>query len=104
MAKKKETEKEVETPIVVKEEVVEEQDIKVESPMNLKTELPLVVKLPKDASKAQIEFAKTLNVYAYKNPAKWEVKKERLIKKLRSLKDAPDPIEGNLKYGTTLSV
>lgn len=49
------------------------------SPLDLRpTVLPLVVKLPEDASKAQIEYAKVLNAYAYQNPAKFEAK--RMIK------------------------
>ncbi len=61
------------------------------------SELPLVVKLPADASQAQIAYAKGLNAYAYQNPTKWEQKKEKLIEKLKSLKNAPDPVESNLK-------
>ena len=56
-------------------------------------ELPLIVVLPKDASKAQIERAKILNAYAYAQPKGWEQKKERLLKELEALKDAPDPVE-----------
>jgi len=61
------------------------------------SELPLVVTLPANASLAQIEYAKGLNAYAYQNPAKWEQKKDKLIEKLKSLKNAPDPVESNLK-------
>lgn len=64
-------------------------------------ELPLVVELPKDASKAQIAFAKTINTYAYANRDKWLEKQDVLIAKLKSLKNAPDPIEGNLKINGT---
>lgn len=72
--------------------------IEVNDPLDLRpTELPLIVKLPEGASKAQQEFAKVLNAYAYQNPQKWAVKKDELIKKLESLENAPDPIEGNLK-------
>lgn len=82
-----------------KEEFIDDdQGIEVGSPLDLRpTELPLVVKLPEDASEAQIAFAKTLNGYAYKNPVKFEAKKEAIIEKLKSLKNAPAPAEGNLK-------
>lgn len=60
-------------------------------------ELPLVVELPEDASEAQVEFAKTINAYAYQNRHKWDTKKDALIKKLVSLKDAPKPQESPLK-------
>jgi len=103
-----------ETKIEEVEEVIEatiaddSQGIEVGSPMDLRpTELPLVVKLPADASEAQIAYAKTLNGYAYKNPAKFEAKKndrivngvlvKGLITKLKELKDAPAPAESNLK-------
>jgi hypothetical protein len=99
---------------VIKEEVVapkadDSQGIEINEPMDLRpTELPLVIKLPADASKAQIAYAKTLNGYAYKNPQKWAEKKDDkmgangvvikgLISKLKDLKNAPDPVEGNLK-------
>lgn len=68
-------------------------------------ELPLVVVLPEGASKAQIEFAKVLNGYAYKNPKKWAIKKAKLIAQLKALKNAPDPIElesGTLKFNNKL--
>jgi hypothetical protein len=100
-----------ETKIEVEEAVVE-QDIVVANPMDLRPkELPLVVTLPEGASKAQIAYAKTLNGYAYKNPTKWAEKKDDkvingvkvkgLISKLRDLKDAPDPIESNLKINNS---
>jgi len=90
----------------IKDEIVldDNQGIEVGSPLDLRpTELPLVVKLPADASKAQIEYAKILNGYAYKNPAKFEAKKKdqvvegKVVKgflsKLKDLKNSPDPIE-----------
>lgn len=104
MALKKETTEEVvNTPVVD-----ESQGIEINDPMDIRpTELPLVIKLPEDASKAQIEFAKTLNGYAYKNPQKWAEKKDDkviggvlvkgLITRLKELKNAPDPVEGNIK-------
>ncbi len=61
-----------------------------ESTFSAKT-LPLIVVLPADASKAQIERAKILNAYAYSNPVGWESRKESLIAELEVLKDAPDP-------------
>jgi hypothetical protein len=101
------------------EEVIEtptetsNDEIEVGSPIDLRpSELPLVVKLPKDASAAQVEYAKTLNVYAYKNPAKFEAKKDDkivngvlvkgLISKLKDLKDAPEPTtEGKLRINNS---
>lgn len=80
----------------------EEQVIEVGDPMLLRpTELPLVVKLPDGASNAQIAYAKTLNGYAYKNPTKWAEKKDALIAKLSSLKNAPDPVEGKIKINNS---
>ncbi len=68
--------------------------------------LPLIVVLPEGASQAQIERAKVLNAYAYAQPIGWEQKKERLLKELEDLKDAPDPIENpnapKLTVGTPL--
>jgi len=64
-------------------------------------DLPLVVELPEDASVAQVAFAKSINAYAYQNRKKWLVKKDALIAKLESLKDAPDPVEGNLKINNS---
>lgn len=105
MALKKETVEEeiIDTPVAD-----ESQGIVINDPMDIRpTELPLVVTLPADASKAQIEFAKTLNGYAYKNPQKWTEKKndrmvngvlvKGLITRLKELKNAPDPVEGNIK-------
>lgn len=77
-------------------------EIIVNEPINLKQELPLVVILPKGASEAQIERAKTLNAYAYKNPVKWAVKKNKLIAELKALKNAPPKAQfgaGKLTYG-----
>jgi len=90
--------------ITDKEVIDDNQGIEVGSPLDLRpTELPLVVKLPADASKAQVEYAKILNGYAYKNPAKFEAKKNdqivdgKIVKgflsKLKDLKNAPDPID-----------
>lgn len=82
------------------ESVEAEQDIQVGDPQVLRPkELPLVVVLPENASKAQIKYAEILNSYAYQNTAKWAVKKEGLIQKLRDLKNAPDPVEENLTIG-----
>ena len=81
------------------EELVDDmQGIEVGDPQILRPkELPLVVKLPEDASEAQIQYAKTLNAYAYQNPEKWAAKKDVLIERLKSLKNAPAPKESNLK-------
>lgn len=106
MAKEKEEIK-IDTPVVevpVAPVVDDSQGIEVGSPLDLRpTELPLVVKLPADASKAQIAYARILNGYAYKNPAKFEAKKNdqivdgKVVKgfltKLKELKNAPDPVE-----------
>lgn len=80
------------------------QDIVINDPIDLRTDLPLVVQLPPDASKAQIAYARMLNAYAYQNPKKWAMKKDDVIEngvvkvkgfitKLKELKNAPDPIE-----------
>lgn len=84
--------------------VIDNQGIEIGSPLDIRPKsLPLVVKLPADASLAQIQYAKTLNGYAYKNPEKWEKKKDVLIKHLLLLKDAPDPItESNLKVNKSV--
>jgi hypothetical protein len=71
--------------------------IEINMPSVQTRELPLVIKLPADASMAQIAYAKTINAYAYQNPKKFAKKKDEVIKRLMALKDAPDPIEGNLK-------
>lgn len=85
---------------------VESDEIIVKDPEILRPrELPLVIELPANASKAQIEYAKVLNGYAYKNPAKWAVKKAKLIAELKALKNAPDPVElegGKISYGNKL--
>jgi len=79
---------------IVEEKVVDNQGIIVGDPQLLRPkELPLVVTLPEGASKAQIAYSKTINAYAYQNPDKWEEKKDALIAKLKSLKNAPDPRE-----------
>lgn len=88
----------------------ESDEIVVKDPLVIRpVELPLVITLPASASKAQVEYAKTLNGYAYKNPEKWAFKKDDrtvdgkvvkgLITKLKELKNAPDPVEENLKFG-----
>lgn len=64
-------------------------------------ELPLIVTLPEGASNAQIAYAKTINAYAYQNPEKFAMKKTAMIEKLKSLKNAPDPREGNLKINNS---
>lgn len=90
-----------------------EQEIVVGNPEDFRPrELPFIIKLPSDASKAQIEFAKVLNAYAYKNPKKWAEKKDDrvvngktikgLITQLKEKKFAPDPVEDpnvRLSYG-----
>lgn len=92
---------------------VKTDEIEVNDPMVLRPkELPLVVKLPEGASKAQIAYAKILNAYAYQNPTKWMEKKDDrvvngamvkgLITILKELKNAPDPREdANLKINNS---
>lgn len=74
-------------------------------------EFPLVVKPESGAwaNKEQEKFARTLNGYAYKNPEKWKVKKDVLIKQLKDLEKNPENLlilEGgenpNLKFKNTL--
>lgn len=80
----------------------DDQGIEVGDPMKLRpVELPLVVKLPEGASKAQEAYAKILNAYAYQNPTKWEMKKGKMIQKLKDLKNAPDPVVSNLKVNNS---
>lgn len=78
-----------------KEKVTEKNDeIVVNDPQILRPKvLPLVIELPASASAAQVEFAKVLNAYAYKNPEKWAIKKPVLLAQLKALKNAPDPVE-----------
>lgn len=55
-------------------------------------DLPLVVTPPKGkewANEAQAEFARTVNAYAYKNPTKWETKKDGMLKQLNELASNP---------------
>lgn len=84
------------------EKLVEDtsDEIIVRDPLVLRpVDLPLVIELPASASKAQVEFAKVLNAYAYKNPEKWAIKKDKLLVELKAKKNAPDPVEDNLKFG-----
>lgn len=72
----------------------ESNDIIIRDPAVLRpVELPLIIQLPANASKAQVAFANILNSYAYQNTSKWASKKDALIAKLRNLKNAPDPVE-----------
>ena len=102
MVKKDETKAEVKAP--AKEVKKANDEIIVKDPQVLRPkELPLVVELPDGASKAQIAYAKTLNSYAYQNPTKWEQKKDRMIQKLKDLKNAPDPRDDkNLKINNSV--
>lgn len=88
------------------------EEIVINDPLQFRPkELPLVIQLPASASLAQVEYAKVLNAYAYQNPEKWALKKDDrivdgvlvkgLISKLKELKNAPDPIESNLKVNKT---
>jgi hypothetical protein len=73
-----------------------EHDFDVAEPLIIKPQdLPLVVKPSAGkqwANEAQAEYAKTLNGYAYKNPAKWEAKKGKLLKNLTRLATEPSYI------------
>lgn len=117
---KKKEKKEKEEPEETKEEATEEttekgsEKIVVRDPQVLRPkELPLVVVLPKSASKAQVAYAKILNSYAYQNPEKWHIKKDDrtvggkvfpgLISRLKALKNAPDPVGSKLSIGTKLT-
>lgn len=96
-----------------KDETVEKKvksfDIEVGDPQVLRPrELPLVVK-PADGAEwqndAQERFAGFLNAYAYKNPEKWEKKKEALVDQLKELGKNPGLLsvltggeEQNLNY------
>ena len=87
-------------------EVTRPSGIKVGDPNQFRPKiLPLIVVLPEGASKAQIERAKVLNGYAYQFPDKWEIEKEKHLRDLEALADAPDPIENpnvRLTVGTKL--
>lgn len=93
MKKRKEV---VKVEEVKNEVVVPEYDFQVAEPHIVKPQdLPLVVTPNKGsewANEAQAEFARTLNGYAYKNPAKWAKKKDRLLKQLALLATNPDAI------------
>ncbi len=67
----------------------------VEDPLILRPKtLPLVIKPESGAwaNEAQAEFAAVLNGYAYKNTAKWNKKKDVLLKQLAELADTPEKI------------
>lgn len=84
---------EIKLPEVKETPTKNEQGIEITMPtVGRVQELPLIVKLPADASKAQIAYAKIMNVYAYQNPIKFAGKKDAMIKTLLSLKNAPDPM------------
>lgn len=58
-------------------------------------ELPLVIKPANGGAwknGAQAEFARVLNGYAYKNTAKWEKKKDVLLKQLVEIGEDPTAI------------
>lgn len=70
-------------------------NIIVEDPLILRPKaLPLVIKPESGAwaNEAQAEFAAVLNGYAYKNTAKWEKKKAKLLEQLASLATNPEKI------------
>ena len=87
---------EIKIPVVEEKPTKNDQGIEVVTPtIGRVQELPLIVKLPADASKAQIAYAKIMNVYAYQNPTKFAGKKEAMVQTLLSLKNAPDPVENS---------
>lgn len=54
-------------------------------------DLPPVV-IPKGgkwANEAQVKYAITLNAYAYRNPVKWDIKREKLLSNLKKLEKNP---------------
>lgn len=86
-----------------------ELEVIVEDPQLLRpAELPLVVKPGKGqewSNPEQAAYAKVLNGYAYKNPLKWKVKKEVLLKKLVEIGQDPSKfpiIDTNLGYKNKL--
>lgn len=78
--------------IEVEETVTSEYSFNVAEPQIVKPQdLPLVVTPPEKgwANEAQAEFARTVNAYAYKNPKKWDGKKDELLTKLHELGTNP---------------
>lgn len=66
------------------------KEIKINDPKIVEVkDLPLVVELPDDASEGQKEYAKMINSYAYQNPTKFALKKDAMLKKLKSLTGKP---------------
>lgn len=95
MSKTEETKKSTEKSTETKSGIV------VRNPLDLRpVELPLVIELPEGASEAQKAYANILNAYAYKNPTKWAIKKDKLIAELEKRASWPDPLpqEGGIKY------
>lgn len=85
-----------------KEAPVTELELEVGDPQMLRpVELPLVVKPANGAAwknDKQARYAAGLNAYAYKNPAKWGVKKAELLNRLLAIGDNPslfDQFAGN---------
>lgn len=78
---------------VAKKEGKKYKGLRVGDPLELRPkELPLVIKPEKGdawANEAQAEFARTLNAYAYRNPEKWENKKDVLLEQLIELAKKP---------------
>lgn len=95
-------------PVVVAVPDAESHDgIEVSDPLIMRpVDLPLVVKPTGGSWKndAQAKFAATINAYAYRNPAKWEAKKDRLVAKLSELATNPGllvRLEGGLDSNLT---
>lgn len=98
MPKKKEETNEEDTKVeeTQVEETTSGHNFDVSDPQVVKPQdLPLVVTPKKGkewANDEQAEYARTLNGYAYKNPEKWQAKKENLLANLARLETEPGHI------------
>lgn len=72
-------------------------DLEIGNPTDLRpVELPLVVKPGKGEewrNESQARYARFLNAYAYRNPAKWEAKKKSLIARLQEIGSNPAALQ-----------
>lgn len=95
---KKETETVAETTVVQEVSAPVEagtSEYEIADPQELRPRvLPLVIKPTGGEWKndKQAEYARYLNAYAYKNPAKWEAKKQVLLKRLSEIGLNPQAI------------
>ena len=108
---------EVKTPTPVAPEVLEEVSkpesktetiggMKIGKPKEIVPDsLPLILPTPKDGWKNdnQAEYARYINGYAYKNPTKWETKKEVLIARLIEIGKNPEALFKYRGHDTKLS-